>query len=157
MIRWRIVINILPLSSPVPRPVSFYWIQLPSWIWFSGNKCDLEDKRQVSKEEGENLAKERGFPFFETSGKTGQHIDLAFFGNKFDFNKASILTRSPTSSCKGDCAVEISRCNKSKSATSDRIEGTMPYLLILGLWCLIKQTIYFSFRCFLARPLIREC
>ena len=34
-----------------------------------GNKCDLEDQRQVSKEEGMQLAQEYGYPFFETSAK----------------------------------------------------------------------------------------
>lgn len=32
-----------------------------------GNKCDLEDKRKVSKEEGENYAKSKGVDFMEVS------------------------------------------------------------------------------------------
>jgi small GTP-binding protein len=39
-----------------------------------GNKCDLEDKRQVQKEEGENIAKELGIKFIETSNKNGINI-----------------------------------------------------------------------------------
>ena len=39
-----------------------------------GNKCDLEDKRQVKKEEGENIAKELGIKFIETSNKNGINI-----------------------------------------------------------------------------------
>ena len=39
-----------------------------------GNKCDLEDKRQVKKEEGENMAKELGIKFLETSNKKGINI-----------------------------------------------------------------------------------
>ena len=34
-----------------------------------GNKCDIEDQRMVSKEEGEKLAKEYDIKFFETSAK----------------------------------------------------------------------------------------
>ena len=34
-----------------------------------GNKCDLEDDRQVTREEGEELAKEWDIPFFEVSAK----------------------------------------------------------------------------------------
>ena len=38
-----------------------------------GNKKDLEDKRQVSYEEGEAFAKENGLMFLETSAKTAYH------------------------------------------------------------------------------------
>merc|ERR1712166_598002 len=34
-----------------------------------GNKCDMKNKRAVKHEEGENLAKEYGIEFFETSAK----------------------------------------------------------------------------------------
>ena len=34
-----------------------------------GNKCDLQDQRQVSTEEGATLAKEWECPFYETSAK----------------------------------------------------------------------------------------
>jgi len=34
-----------------------------------GNKCDLDIQRQVTKQEGKELAKEWGCPFFETSAK----------------------------------------------------------------------------------------
>ena len=34
-----------------------------------GNKCDMSDKRAVSKEEGEKLAQEFNIDFFETSAK----------------------------------------------------------------------------------------
>ena len=44
-----------------------------------GNKSDLEDKRQVSKEQGENIASELGFPFYETSAKDGTNINECFF------------------------------------------------------------------------------
>jgi len=40
-----------------------------------GNKNDLEDQRQVQKEEGENLAKEFNFKFFEVSNKDGTNIE----------------------------------------------------------------------------------
>jgi len=51
-------------------------------VVLTGNKCDLEDSREISKAEGESFANERGISsFFETSAKTGLHIDRAFFGN----------------------------------------------------------------------------
>ena len=44
-----------------------------------GNKSDCEDKdRQVSFEEGEILAKEKGFPFFETSVKENINVNQVF-------------------------------------------------------------------------------
>ena len=38
-------------------------------IVVAGNKCDLENQRQVSKEEGIQYSQECGIPFFETSAK----------------------------------------------------------------------------------------
>ena len=43
-----------------------------------GNKSDWEDKRVISKERGENLAKENGMIFFETSALNGNGVENAF-------------------------------------------------------------------------------
>ena len=43
-----------------------------------GNKSDLEDQRVISKERGENLAKENSMMFFETSALNGNGIEEAF-------------------------------------------------------------------------------
>ena len=43
-----------------------------------GNKCDLEKERKVSKEEGEEKAKQFNLPFFETSCKEGININKVF-------------------------------------------------------------------------------
>ena len=43
-----------------------------------GNKCDLEDKRQVTKEEGQELADAYGLLFFETSAKTDVNVKTVF-------------------------------------------------------------------------------
>jgi len=47
-------------------------------IMLIGNKSDLEEKRAVSKEEGERFAKEHGLYFLETSAKTDSNVDEAF-------------------------------------------------------------------------------
>ena len=42
-----------------------------------GNKSDLEDKREVSREEAENFAESIGCKYFECSAKTGENISDA--------------------------------------------------------------------------------
>ena len=43
-----------------------------------GNKCDLEDQRQVNKEQGEDKAKNYEVAFMETSALSGENLDKAF-------------------------------------------------------------------------------
>jgi small GTP-binding protein len=43
-----------------------------------GNKIDLEDQRKVSLEEGEQVANELNFEFFETSAKSAENVETAF-------------------------------------------------------------------------------
>ena len=43
-----------------------------------GNKCDLEDKREVLKEQGEEKAKAFGCAFLETSALNGDNIEKGF-------------------------------------------------------------------------------
>jgi len=43
-----------------------------------GNKCDMEDKRVISFERGQAIAKEHGLRFLETSAKTNINVETAF-------------------------------------------------------------------------------
>ena len=43
-----------------------------------GNKSDLNDKRQVNTEEGQDLADKLGISFFETSCNTGENVNNIF-------------------------------------------------------------------------------
>lgn len=43
-----------------------------------GNKKDLEEKRQVSTEEGLSLAQKNGMMFYETSAKTGENVEEVY-------------------------------------------------------------------------------
>nr|KAF6388547.1 RAB2B, member RAS oncogene family [Myotis myotis] len=47
-------------------------------IMLIGNKCDLESRRDVKREEGEAFAREHGLIFMETSAKTACNVEEAF-------------------------------------------------------------------------------
>ncbi|KAF2672301.1 ras protein [Microthyrium microscopicum] len=44
-----------------------------------GNKCDLENEREVSFEEGQALARQFGCKFIETSAKSRKNVEQAFY------------------------------------------------------------------------------
>jgi len=43
-----------------------------------GNKCDMEESRKVSNEEGMELAKHYEIPFLETSAKNSINVETSF-------------------------------------------------------------------------------
>ena len=61
-----------------------------------GNKCDMEDQRAVSVEEGRELANEFGMSFFETSAKQDTNVEAAFLGIA-SMVQERILSQGPTS------------------------------------------------------------
>jgi len=44
-----------------------------------GNKCDLEHERQVTTQDGQELAKSFGCPFLETSAKSRVNVEESFY------------------------------------------------------------------------------
>lgn len=44
-----------------------------------GNKCDMVDRRMISRERGEQIANEYSIRFLETSAKANINIDKAFY------------------------------------------------------------------------------
>ena len=47
-------------------------------IMILGNKCDMEEQRQISKEQGEAFAQKNGLSFLETSAKNNVNVEEAF-------------------------------------------------------------------------------
>ena len=43
-----------------------------------GNKCDMDEDRAVTYEQGKRLADQLGFPFFESSAKDNINVKSAF-------------------------------------------------------------------------------
>uniref|UniRef100_A0A6B2LK05 Uncharacterized protein n=1 Tax=Arcella intermedia TaxID=1963864 RepID=A0A6B2LK05_9EUKA len=64
-----------------------------------GNKCDLESQRQVSKAEGEEMAKQWGSPFYETSALARINVEEAFYDLVREIRK-DLNTRGGTKSYK---------------------------------------------------------
>jgi GTPase SAR1 family protein len=65
-----------------------------------GNKCDWEDKRVVSTEQGQQLADELGIPFLEVSAKSNINVEKAFYSLAAGIKKRIIdtaKTDQPTS------------------------------------------------------------
>lgn len=59
-----------------------------------GNKCDWEEKRAVSTEQGQRLADELGIPFLEVSAKNNINIENAFFSLASDIKKGMDTSKS---------------------------------------------------------------
>jgi GTPase SAR1 family protein len=55
-----------------------------------GNKCDWDEKRAVSTEQGQALADELGIPFLEVSAKSNINIEKAFYSLASDIKKRLI-------------------------------------------------------------------
>ena len=52
-----------------------------------GNKSDLSEKRKVSVEEGQQMARNHNLLFFESSAKTGDNVDRIFEVSAQEINK----------------------------------------------------------------------
>lgn len=59
-----------------------------------GNKCDMPDKKVISKDQGQALADEFGIKFLETSAKSNIGVEEAFFSIARDIKKRMIDTQT---------------------------------------------------------------
>lgn len=58
-----------------------------------GNKSDLDDQRQVPKDEAENFARRNDLIFFETSAKTSAGVEDAFVSASKEIYKGILEQR----------------------------------------------------------------
>ncbi|KAJ5074311.1 ras gtpase [Anaeramoeba ignava] len=75
-----------------------------------GNKNDLEDERQISKEEGNEFAIKHGCPFYETSAKTRYNVEETIFTllreiRKYPFDSNSNSKSKSNSNSKSNCLI----------------------------------------------------
>ena len=61
----------------------------------AGNKCDMEEKREVQREEAEAYASENGLFFMETSAKTAVNVTELFHEIAVKLPKAPAPTNGP--------------------------------------------------------------
>jgi len=66
-----------------------------------GSKCDLEDSREVSTEEGKELAKKFRCPFFETSAKVRTNVEESFIEVVREIKKRRWALNPPPKPVKG--------------------------------------------------------
>eukprot|EP01101_Sappina_pedata_P002502 TRINITY_DN12736_c0_g1_i1.p1 TRINITY_DN12736_c0_g1~~TRINITY_DN12736_c0_g1_i1.p1 ORF type:complete len:185 (-),score=87.12 TRINITY_DN12736_c0_g1_i1:302-856(-) len=70
-----------------------------------GNKCDLKDQRQITTEQGENLAKSMNCTFLEASAKERINVDNVFV----EVVRQVLMTIKPNLNIKkkkGDCLIQ---------------------------------------------------
>lgn len=75
-----------------------------------GNKCDMEERRQIARERGEAIAREHRIPFLETSAKTNVNVEKAFM----ELTQA-ILDKTPDKETDNRQKVEIQPNSSSTS------------------------------------------
>ena len=61
-------------------------------IYLVGNKIDKKENRKVNTEDGKKLADGFGVPFFESSAKTGENVDVVFSNLINDIDKIKSAT-----------------------------------------------------------------
>ncbi|KAH6571010.1 hypothetical protein BSLG_007215 [Batrachochytrium salamandrivorans] len=81
-----------------------------------GNKCDILEKKVISKEQGQALADEHGVKFLETSAKSNIGVEEAFFILARDIKKRLIDTAQEKTDGKAAGSINVNQ--KGNAATA---------------------------------------
>lgn len=76
-----------------------------------GNKCDLENEREVPTIEGREMAKQLGSPFLETSAKARINVEEAFFELVREIRKYNVKSTETTAPVANKPVHRKRRCN----------------------------------------------
>ncbi|EIW72691.1 hypothetical protein TREMEDRAFT_58860 [Tremella mesenterica DSM 1558] len=82
-----------------------------------GNKCDWDDKRAVSLEQGKALADEFGLRFLETSAKANEGVEEAFFTLARDI-KTRLIDSQPEAAAPVSLAADRKGVDVNKTSSS---------------------------------------
>jgi GTPase SAR1 family protein len=112
--------SIFPLSPPLKLALTNLTCATDIRTWFSnveqhasegvnkiliGNKCDWEDKRAVSTEQGQALADELGIPFLEVSAKSNINVEKAFYSLATDIKKRLVDTQAQSAPAQNNVTI----------------------------------------------------
>ncbi|XP_061426980.1 ras-related protein Rab-8A-like [Lethenteron reissneri] len=81
-----------------------------------GNKCDMNDRRQVTKERGEKLAEDYNIQFMETSAKASINVEEAFFTLAREI-KAKMDKKMEGNTAAENNSVQITNASHSKKSS----------------------------------------
>jgi len=85
-----------------------------------GNKCDLDEKRKVTFEQGKEFADTHGMKFFETSAKNAHNVEESFITMTREIIKINVDKEKNVKNKESDSKVKIDlKNNKGKSLVKD--------------------------------------
>merc|ERR1711862_76464 len=68
-----------------------------------GNKCDLQDQRVITTEQGEGLARKFNCVFLESSAKTKLNVEQIFYDLIRQINRVEVPKKQPDGKKRGRC------------------------------------------------------